>query len=161
MHVKEISNLVLADPPTGHVGFDRRVAAASPAPRPPSGATVLLVDDEPAIRRLIVRILQRLGYAVIEAGDGDTALSLVEAGGRIDLLLTDVGLTPSMNGLQLAGAARALRPTLKVVFITGSRESVPVHAFCAAGDIAVISKPFEMAAFSSKIATLIAGPRTL
>ena len=93
---------------------------------PTGSAVVLVVEDEPPIRMVIVDVLSDLGYTVLEAGDGRSGLKILEAGTRIDLLITDVGLPGGMNGRQLADAARQRRPDLKVLFITGYAENAAV-----------------------------------
>src|SRR5205085_2780259 len=80
--------------------------------------TILLVEDEAALRRLARRALEGLGYAVLEARDAAQALSIVKAhDGTIDLLLTDV-VMPGTNGAMLADLVRAIRP-MKVLFMSG------------------------------------------
>ncbi|MDU6727928.1 MAG: PAS domain-containing protein, partial [Bradyrhizobium sp.] len=88
-----------------------------------TGQTILVVDDEPTIRMLVMEVLDERGYAVIEAKDGPTGLAALQSNARIDLLITDVGLPGGMNGRQLADAARATRPGLKILFITGYAEN--------------------------------------
>ncbi|MDV2687175.1 response regulator, partial [Alkalihalophilus lindianensis] len=89
------------------------------APRDAAGETVMIVDDEPTIRMLVTEIIHDLGYQAVEAGEGASALKMLQSDARIDLLITDVGLPGGMNGRQLADAARTHRPDLKVLFITG------------------------------------------
>ena len=103
-------------------------AAAGAAHRAQRGETVLVIEDEASVRELVIEVLNDLGYRALEAADGPAGLQLLRAGERIDLLVTDVGL-PGMNGRQVAEAARALRPGLKVLFITGYAESA---ALCPA-----------------------------
>jgi two-component system cell cycle sensor histidine kinase/response regulator CckA len=81
--------------------------------------TVLLVEDERAVRDLAREVLQRCGYSVLVAADGGEALAVAaKFGGAIDLLLTDV-VMPNMNGRQLASQLTALRPAMKVLYISG------------------------------------------
>ena len=87
---------------------------------------VLLVEDELALRMVIVEVLSELGYTVLEAVNSQSGLQIVKSGARIDLLVTDVGLPGGMNGRQLADAARERRPGLKVLFLTGYAQSVAV-----------------------------------
>jgi CheY-like chemotaxis protein len=80
---------------------------------------VLVVEDEPDVRLVVVAFLEDIGYIVLEAGDGAAGLNIVNSTARIDLLVSDVGLPGGMNGRQLADAARQRRPGLKVLLITG------------------------------------------
>lgn len=80
---------------------------ATPTPaQAEAGVTVLLVEDELALRMVIAEVLQDLGYTVLEAGNAPSALRILESRARIDLLLSDVGLPDGMNGRQHADAAR-------------------------------------------------------
>jgi len=71
------------------------------------GEVVLVIDDEPIIRMLIVELLTDAGYSAIEASDGPAGLRILQSPAKIDLLITDVGLPGGMNGRQVADAARA------------------------------------------------------
>ncbi|HYM71926.1 MAG TPA: response regulator [Stellaceae bacterium] len=99
-------------------------AEAKPVARPervlPTGSeTILLVDDNAALRRVTRRRLTGLGYRVEEAENGPAALALLDAGKRFDLLFTDIGLPDGMNGFELAEHARRRQPRLNVLFTTG------------------------------------------
>ena len=144
-----------------HLGED---AAAEPRqavaalPRDGQGETVLVVDDEPTVRMLVVEVLAELGYAAVEAADAAAGLALLQVEGRIDLLVTDVGLPGGMNGRQLADAARATRPGLKVLFITGyAGNAVIGHGHLEPG-MQVVTKPFAMDALAVRIRTMITEP---
>ncbi|HEX4199007.1 MAG TPA: response regulator [Caulobacteraceae bacterium] len=119
------------------------------------GETVLVIDDEPTIRMLIVEVLEECGYAVIEADTGPAGLRILQSDARIDLLITDVGLPGGMNGRQVADAAREARPGLKVLFITGFAENAVVGNGHLAAGMAVITKPFVLSTLSQKIRDLI------
>ena len=120
-----------------------------------AGETVLVVDDDRAIRLLVLDVLQENGYRVLEAGDATSAMKILNAEGRIDLLVTDVGLPGGMNGRQIADAARAQRPGLKVLFITGYAENAALgHGHLGPG-MEVITKPFAMASLGNRIRDLI------
>ena len=123
----------------------------------PSGATVLVVDDEPAVRALITDILGERGYHAIEAGDGPAGLAILKTKTRVDLLITDVGLPKGMNGRQLADAARVGRPDLKILFITGYAENAVVGNGHLDHGMHVLTKPFAMDALARKIDELING----
>ncbi|TNC16460.1 response regulator [Methylobacterium terricola] len=129
--------------------------AEAPLPVAGSGETVLVVEDEPAVRSLIVDVLRDLGYRALEAQDGPAGLAALRAAGRIDLLVTDVGL-PGLNGRQLADAAREHRPGLKVLFITGYAENAAMAGFLAPG-MQMITKPFPVDLLARRIRTMIEG----
>jgi len=132
---------------------DTMVPAA--APRADHGETVLVVDDEPALRMLIVEVMQELGYTTLEAGDGVEALHWLRSGRRIDLLVTDVGMPGGMNGRQVADAGRGLRPGLRVLFITGYAEGSMLDQQSFDTDMQVLTKPFEMDTLARRVKALI------
>lgn len=121
------------------------------------GETVLVIDDEPTVRMLVTEVLADLGYRAIEADDGATGLKVLNSDVRIDLLVTDVGLPGGVNGRQVADAARAVRPELKVLFITGYAENAVLsHGHLDPG-MHVMTKPFAMEALATRIRALIGG----
>jgi PAS domain S-box-containing protein len=133
-------------------------AASTPAaPRADPGETVLVVDDEPTVRMLVTEVLQDLGYGAIEAVDGPSGLEILRSPARIDLLVSDVGLPNGMNGRQLADAGLALRPELKVLFITGYAENVVLGERDLAPGMSVLTKPFSLDALGARIRSLITG----
>ncbi|HXA38583.1 MAG TPA: PAS domain-containing protein [Phenylobacterium sp.] len=123
--------------------------------QPGSGETVLVIDDEPTVRMLIVEVLEENGYAAIQAVDGATGLKVLQSDARIDLLITDVGLPGGLNGRQVADAARLTRADLKVLFITGYAENAVVGNGHLDPGMEVITKPFGMANLGAKIRSLI------
>jgi PAS domain S-box-containing protein len=131
-------------------------ADAAAAERAQHGETVLVVDDEHAVRMLAVEVLEELGYVALEAADGPAGLAMLQSPGRIDLLVTDVGLPGGMNGRQLADAALATRPGLKVLFITGYAENAVVRGGHLMPGMHVITKPFAMAELAARITDIIA-----
>ncbi len=126
-------------------------------PRAEEGETVLVVDDEPAVRLLVGEVLADLGYTAVEAADGAGGLRILQTDMRIDLLVTDVGLPGGMNGRQVADAARVLRPGLKVLFITGYAETAAVSGSALDPGMAVMTKPFGMDELANRIRGLIQG----
>ncbi len=124
-------------------------------PRARDGETVLVVDDEPTVRMLVVEVLEELGYAAIEAADGASGLKLLQSDIRVDLLVTDVGLPGGMNGRQMADAARIGRPDLKILFITGYAENAVVGNGHLEPGMHVMTKPFAMEALAGRIKDLI------
>jgi CheY-like chemotaxis protein len=120
-----------------------------------SGMTVLVVDDEPSIRTLLTEVLADQGHTTIEVADGAAAIRVLQSNARVDLLITDVGLPGGMNGRQVADAARALRPDLKVLFITGYAENAVIHHGHLDHDMHVMMKPFGMDAITDRIKGLL------
>ena len=119
------------------------------------GETVLVIDDEPTVRMLITDVLAEAGYAALEAVDGPAGLRIMQSDARIDLLITDVGLPGGMNGRQVADAGRAIRPDLKVLFITGYAENAAIgHGHLAPG-MQVMTKPFAITALGDRIRQMI------
>ncbi|HEX6132631.1 MAG TPA: PAS domain S-box protein [Longimicrobiales bacterium] len=120
--------------------------------------TILLVEDEKSVRDLATRILQRRGYKVIAAADGNEAIEAAErAHGRIHLLLTDV-IMPGLNGQDVAERVRALRPDVRVLFMSGyNEEAVLRHGVLAAGS-AFIEKPFSPSALLDRVRAILGDP---
>ena len=119
-----------------------------------AGETVLIIEDEPVVRGLIVEVVADLGFVALEAGDGPSGLEVLRSRQRIDLLITDVGL-PGLNGRQVADAARLLRPGLRVIFMTGYAENASsAQGFLEPG-MALITKPFAMDELAAKIRATI------
>jgi CheY-like chemotaxis protein len=117
-------------------------------------STILVVEDEPIVRMLVVDFLSELGYAILEAKDANVALPILRSDQPIDLLLTDVGL-PGMDGRQLAEAARGLRPGLKVLFATGYAEGAGRRNDFVVTGTDLVSKPFDLDHLAEKVAQLI------
>ncbi|WLG53409.1 ATP-binding protein [Pseudomonas sp. FP1742] len=124
------------------------------APYAREGETVLIVEDDPAVRVLVSAVLSELGYAFVEAGDADSALPILDSGQRIDLLISDVGL-PGMNGRQLAEIGRQYRPDLKVLFITGYAEHAAVRGGFLDPGMQMITKPFTFDLLTAKVREMI------
>ncbi len=139
--------------PRSHAEAPAHDAAGEHDPLPPAraGETVLVVDDEPAIRMLVCEVLGDLGYAFAQAVDASEGLSVLRSPRPIDLLITDVGLPNGMNGRQLADAARRERPDLRVLFITGYAETAALGPAGLGAGMEVITKPFGLHVLASKI----------
>lgn len=118
--------------------------------------TVLVVDDEALLRRLLSRILADAGFGVLEAENGASALETArQLDGGLGLVVTDINM-PVMDGLELARELRPLHPSVPILFITG-RELPPL----APGEVAerwLLRKPFRAEAFLQAVAELV-GPR--
>ncbi|WP_025109596.1 response regulator [Pseudomonas sp. H1h] len=113
---------------------------STPAP------TILVVEDDDIVRMLIVDVLEELEFTVLEAADGEQALeTLRDESHTIDLMMTDFGL-PDIDGRELANQARALRPTLPILFASGYAENIDVPA-----DMHVIGKPFSIDQLRDKV----------
>ena len=130
--------------------------AAADAERAASGETVLVVEDEPVVRAVILEMLGEQGYRTLEAVEGKAALQILRSNQRIDLLVTDVGL-PGMNGRQLADQAREMRPGLKVLFITGYAESVAMADGFLQPGMEMITKPFDLGNLSRRVRAMVSG----
>jgi signal transduction histidine kinase len=124
------------------------------SPLAKNGETVLIVEDDPAVRVLVSTVLSDLGYAFVEACDGDSAVPILESAQRIDLLISDVGL-PGMNGRQLAEIGRQLRPDLRVLFITGYAEHAGVRGGFLDPGMQMITKPFTFDLLTAKVREMI------
>jgi two-component system, cell cycle sensor histidine kinase and response regulator CckA len=116
---------------------------SSPVSLPAAGLTsVLVVDDEDAVRRFAMRVLEREGYLVIEARDGVEALELIKQGGTLlELVLSDI-VMPRLNGVELMQALAASHPELPVIlmsgYATGALAELGIAVPCA-----ILPKPFQ------------------
>jgi PAS domain S-box-containing protein len=129
-------------------------SAARAAEHAATGETVLVVEDEPVVRGVILEMLDEQGYRTLEAIDGPSGLKILRTGQRIDLLVTDVGL-PGMNGRQLADQARETRPDLKILFITGYAENVAMAGGFLQPGMEMITKPFDLDNLSRRVRAMI------
>ena len=140
-----------------HIGEAEEAGAETPLQDMPGagGQTVLVVDDEATIRHLIDEVLDEVGYTVIGAADGAAGIKVLQSGAKIELLITDVGLPNGMNGRQVADAARSIRPSLKVLFITGYAENAAVGNGHLEPGMELLTKPFTMEALAVKVADMM------
>ena len=120
------------------------------------GETVLVVEDEPEVRMLVTETLEELGYEALEAVDAPSALALLREDRRVDLMVSDVGL-PGMNGRVLADEARRLRPSLKVLLITGYAADATDRAGFLGPGLSMLQKPFAIEALSGTMRSLLEG----
>jgi signal transduction histidine kinase len=139
---------------------DLKPASIVEAVEPPrgQGETILVVEDDAAVRLLITGVLEELGYRYLAAAGAPQAMTILRTGARIDLLLTDVGL-PIMNGRQLAEFARETRPEMKVLFVTGYAENAAVRGGFLDRGMDMLTKPFALSVLGLKIKEMI-GPAT-
>jgi PAS domain S-box-containing protein len=129
-------------------------SAARTAEHAATGETVLVIEDEPIVRGVVLEMLAEQGYRTLEAIDGPSGLKILRSGQRIDLLVTDVGL-PGMNGRQVADQAREGRPDLKILFITGYAESVAMADGFLQPGMEMITKPFDLDHLAQRIRAMI------
>lgn len=139
---------------TGEDLAEPAVAAMGPS-ESATGERILVVDDEPIIRMLIFDVLSGQGYRVLEAGNGQQALSILKADPQIDLLVTDIGLPGGMNGRQLADEARVNHPWLKTLFITGYAENAVFGNGMLGAGMQILTKPFAMDTLTAKIRAML------
>ncbi len=139
----------------------RSMAASGEAETSRSGSlaqqrvcSVLVVEDEEQVRRVIVDMLHQLGHVVHYADGGAAALKLLAAEPGIELLLTDV-VMPDMNGRELSEEASRLRPGLKLLFMTGYTRNAIVHAGVLDADVQMIAKPFTLEQLAAKLTVVL------
>lgn len=114
-------------------------------------STILVVEDDAIVRMLIVDVLEELEFEVLEAADGENALTFIgDTAQVIDLMMTDNGL-PGISGQDLATKARALRPSLPILFASGYAENIEVPA-----GMQVIGKPFSIDQLRDKVKSMLA-----
>jgi PAS domain S-box-containing protein len=131
-----------------------------PTKLPPSVGreTVLLVEDEAAVRRLARLSLERHGYSVLEAAGGEEAIHLSETyPGFIDVLVTDVVMA-GMNGREVSERLRASRPTLKVLFMSGHNDDAVIRSGFGATPTAFLQKPFDSRILATRIRQVLGSP---
>jgi two-component system, cell cycle sensor histidine kinase and response regulator CckA len=120
--------------------------------------TVLVVEDESAVRSFTRMVLQRSGYQVIEAGNGEEALSLSrEHTGKIQLLVTDM-VMPGMGGRQVAEALEQQRPGVRVLYLSGYTENTIAQRGALGSELPFLQKPFTMEALLRKVRQVLDQP---
>ncbi|HJT11516.1 MAG TPA: PAS domain S-box protein [Dongiaceae bacterium] len=132
-------------------------AAAVAPPRKGGGETILVVEDNPDVRRLVVRQLRDLGYEVIEAANGPQALQILDGGASIDLLFTDVVMPGGMTGRQLAEAAKTRRPDLKTLFTSGYTEDSILRLGKLDPGVRLLSKPYRKYELATRVREALDG----
>jgi len=117
----------------------------------PGTETVLVVEDEPAVRGLTCRILRERGYAVLEASNGAEALDIARTHkGQIHLLITDV-IMPGLSGRDLSRQIAASRPGIRTLFVSGYTDNAIVHHGILDADVAFLQKPFTVQSLCLKV----------
>jgi len=132
--------------------------ASAPAPSSDlgKGETILVVEDDAAVRAIAVRNIVDLGYKVIEAPDGPSALAALEGNSAITLVFTDVVMPGGMSGVDLLAEARARRPDLKILFTSGYPEHATRNG-AALHDAEILGKPYRKAQLARKLRELLDG----
>ena len=125
---------------------------------PPEAEMILLAEDEPSLRRLIARVLRTQGYTVLEAADGNEALSLAQANGaKIQLLITDV-IMPGLSSKMLAEWLKQVNPKVRVLFISGYINNNAVRDAMSKPGAFFLQKPFNPTDLSKKVREAIEAP---
>ncbi len=139
----------------GQLGSVEAVLAGTPEPARP-GETILVVEDDLEVRTYSCDVLRELGYTILSATDGPSAIAILDSSARIDLLFTDVVLTGAMNGRDIADHARSTRPTTPVLFTSGyAREAITHHQRLDEG-VQLLAKPFSYSALATKVRSCLA-----
>jgi len=118
------------------------------------GETILVVEDDATVRLILADVLEELGYSVLLASDARPAIPILQSDCRIDLMVSDVML-PHVNGRKLAEIARATRPDLKVLFVTGYAENTTFRGDFLDPGMEMLTKPFALDDLGAKIRTMI------
>jgi|SRR5579862_5455426 len=117
---------------------------------------ILVVDDEPEIRKLVAAMLARNGYRVISADSGENAIRLFKSNPDIDLLLTDV-VSPGMSGPMIADQIAALKPDIKVLFMSGYDSTQVVQRYVVEKGYSLLVKPFTMEQLEREVRAVLGG----
>ena len=138
----------------------RAAVEAAPAPVPRGTETVLVVEDVSAVRGVAREMLERSGYRVLEAANGDQALRVAAThSGPIDLLLTDV-VMPGISGRALAQQLAEIRPRTRVLYMSGYTDDAVVNHGMLEPGIHYLQKPFTRDGLARKVHEVLRGPRT-
>jgi len=118
--------------------------------------TILVVDDEPEIRKLVSAMLMRNGYSVLSADTGENAVRLFKSHPEITLLLTDV-VAPGMSGPMIADHIATLKPDIRVLFMSGYDSTQVVQRYVVEKGYSLLIKPFTMEQLERKVKLVLAG----
>jgi signal transduction histidine kinase len=129
-------------------------------PRSRAGEVVLVVEDDPQVRRLALRFLAALGYRALAAEDAPAALAILRSDERIDLLLTDVVLPGGVSGPALMDQARSCRATLKRLYMSGYTKDAVLQTGEIGDDASLLMKPFRKTEFAREIRRILDEPAT-
>jgi DNA-binding NtrC family response regulator len=121
--------------------------------------TIIVVDDEPEIRKLVMAMLTRNGYRVLTADTGENALRLFRNNPGVELLLTDV-VAPGMSGPMIADQIAALKPDIKVIFMSGYDNTQVVQRYVVEKGYTLLVKPFTMEQLGERVRQVLGGTQT-
>ena len=139
---------------TEHIAYEMTVAIELPLG---AGETNLVVEDDADLRQLATTMISSLGYNVLEASDGASALAVLDEGAPVDLLFTDVVLPHGMNGVKLASTALAQRPDLKVLYTSGYTDNaIVINGTLDAGS-ELITKPYRRTMLARRLRQILEG----
>jgi CheY-like chemotaxis protein len=137
----------------------RAVVEAPPRAMDRQGSEcVLVVDDRPDVGDITQAFLEEFGYRVLRAGNGREALAVLDGGGLVHLLLSDLIMPGGMNGVVLAREARRRRPRLKVLLMTGYAETSIERVDAGGSEFEVINKPYRRMDLGRKVRQVLDGP---
>jgi PAS domain S-box-containing protein len=143
--------------------FPRSLEAEQALPEPASGEvtggseTILVVEDDPNVQATVVGMLNELGYHVLRADNADTALAVLRAGVRCDLLFTDVVMPGKIKSTELARQARMLLPNLKVLYTSGYTQNAIIHGGRLDPGVELLSKPYRREKLAAKVHQMLGG----
>jgi CheY-like chemotaxis protein len=129
--------------PKASSAVDIEAPATIATPMAASGQTILVVEDDTQVRTVATTILKGLGYEVLEAGDGQTALGILQSDFSVNLLFTDLIMPNGMSGQDLLRQAREVRPSLKALFTSGYSEEFLKDRKGFEGNVQILSKPYR------------------
>ena len=124
---------------------------------PTGDEPILVVEDDDAVRNFLVAALRSVGYTVIEAADGETALSIVDRTPDIRLLITDVVLSRGMNGREVAEEVRNRLPNVKVLFTSGYSENAILHHGKLDEGVELLTKPYVRDTLAERVRQVLDG----
>ncbi len=121
----------------------------------PGSERILVVEDDPNVRNVPVRLLRTYGYKIVEAGDGKEAIAHLENDQKFDLIFTDIVLPGGMNGVEIAQEAQRIQPNIKVLFTTGYAEGAVVDELDLDPAVMLVNKPYRKAELLDKVRTIL------
>jgi CheY-like chemotaxis protein len=144
--------------PRSFAGVERPVPQGAPVMVRPGTETVLLVEDDSDVRLTVERLLKSLGYQVIPASDGPSAVALIDEGLKPDLLLADVVLPKGMSGRDVSVAVAERVPGCRILFMSGYTEDAVMHQGRLDEGVVLLSKPFPRELLAKKVRELLDAP---